>query len=107
MIKKLDKEGYLLDFTRTYHNMLMMTDVEKSRIFYWDGNVSAMSESRTCEIPHIFHYYLQDGLGSPLRVSGYKMDTDGKEDAGIPNPYSRQGEEQPFAYTGYWYDRGL
>lgn len=40
----------------------------------------------------ILHYYLQDELGSPLRVSGY--DT----------PYSRQGKEQPFSYTGYRHD---
>ena len=26
------------------------------------------------------------------------------EEAGIPSPYSRQGEEQPFGYTGYRYD---
>ncbi|MBD5494786.1 MAG: RHS repeat protein [Lachnospiraceae bacterium] len=139
------REDYLIDLTRPYHNMLMMTDAEKSQTFYWDGNVSAMSERRTrgtaeinapdgatdriasgaYEITPIFHYYLQDDLGSPLRVSGYDAGTEGKEggyltygydefgndlcdslyndmeDAGIPNPYSRQGEEQPFGYTGY------
>ncbi len=26
------------------------------------------------------------------------------EEAGNPNPYSRQGEERPFGYTGYRYD---
>ena len=26
------------------------------------------------------------------------------EQAGIPNPYSRQGQDQPFGYTGYRYD---
>ncbi len=69
------------------------------------------------------HYYLQDELGSPLRVSGYATDTKevdgyltygydefgndlGKEleKAGIPNPYVGQGEDQPFGYTGYRYD---
>ena len=65
----------------------------------------------------ILHYYLQDELGSPVRVSGYDSgyltygyDEFGNdlysdlEEAGIPNPYSRQGEEQPFGYTGYRYD---
>lgn len=52
-----------------------------------------------------------------MRVSGYNKDylTYGYdefgndlysdlEETGIPNPYSRQGEEQPFGYTGYRYD---
>jgi len=26
------------------------------------------------------------------------------EEEGIPNPYHRQGKEQPFGYTGYRYD---
>ncbi|MBD5455767.1 MAG: hypothetical protein HDR23_04730 [Lachnospiraceae bacterium] len=72
------------------------------------------------------HYYLQDELGSLLRVSGYgagKETADIRneyltygydefgndlykelEDAGIPCPYDRQGEEQPFGYTGYRFD---
>lgn len=122
------REDYIIDLTRPYHNMLIMIDAEKSRTFYWDGNVSAMSEITTYKITSIFHYYLQNELGSPLRVSGCNTDTEGKEDGylsygydefgndlyeslyndmedvGIPNPYSRQGEEQPFSYTGYPYD---
>lgn len=26
------------------------------------------------------------------------------EETGMPNPYDRQGTEQPFGYTGYRYD---
>ena len=67
-------------------------------------------------------------MGSPLRVSGVAEGTDtagscrtygydefgndlsdtiGKEleETGIPNPYTAQGEGQPFGYTGYRYDR--
>ena len=62
------------------------------------------------------HYYLQDELGSPLRVSTtegyltYGYDEFGNdlgeelEKAGIPSSYTRQGEGQPFGYTGYRYD---
>ena len=84
-------------------------DDEKS--FYWDGNAAAMAEKDE------LHYYLQYELGSPVRVSGYDSgyltygyDEFGNdlysdlEEAGIPSPYSRQGEEQPFGYTGYRYD---
>ena len=87
-----------------------------------------MAERKAGEGSHpVLHYYLQDELGSPVRVSGYHTnhkDETGTdityltygydefgndlysdlEEAGIPNPYSRQGEEQPFGYTGYRYD---
>ena len=93
-----------------------------------DSMAAAMEENGT------FHYYLQDEMGSPLRVSGYDSTdsmadgnhgaidtyltygydefgndlarTTGKEleEAGIPSPYTMQGEGQPFGYTGYRYD---
>lgn len=68
---------------------------------------------------NLFYYYLQDEMGSSLRVSEkegekdyltYGYDEFGNdlgrelEEAGIPNPYSRQGEGQPFGYTGYRHD---
>lgn len=108
------EEDYLLDLTKPYHNLI---GIEKDRIrrnFYYDNNVTAMEEN------NLFYYYLQDEMGSPLRVSEkegekayltYGYDEFGNdlgkelEQAGIPNPYSRQGEGQPFGYTGYRYDR--
>ena len=82
-----------------------------------DGNIPITGNIPTAGM----HYYLLDELGSPLRVNGYAegdksayltygYDEFGNdlyedlEEAGIPNPYSRQGEEQPFGYTGYRYD---
>jgi RHS repeat-associated protein len=82
-----------------------------------DGNMPITGNIPTAGM----HYYLLDELGSPLRVNGYAegdksayltygYDEFGNdlyedlEEAGIPNPYSRQGEEQPFGYTGYRYD---
>ena len=114
-----ETETYLLDFTRPYHNLLGIEKGNSRKTFYWDGNVIGMEEdARTTKG---MHYYLLDELGSPLRVSGYAegdkpayltygYDEFGNdlyedlEEAGIPNPYSRQGEEQPFGYTGYRYD---
>ena len=56
------------------------------------------------------HYYMQDELGSPLRVlyeSGrgevYGYDEFGRETS-FEGRCSRQGEKQPFGYTGYRYD---
>lgn len=111
-------EAYLLDLTRPYHNLLGMVRGEDEKSFYWDGNAAAMAEEKAGEGSHpVLHYYLQDELGSPVRVSGYDSgylaygyDEFGNdlysdlEEAGIPSPYSRQGEEQPFGYTGYRYD---
>ncbi|MDE6389663.1 MAG: hypothetical protein K2L82_17955 [Lachnospiraceae bacterium] len=124
------REDYLLDQTRPYHNLLTVTrnDGTPVQTFYWDSNTAAMEENGT------FHYYLQDEMGSPVRVSGYDSEdnmtdrnhdataayliygydefgndlsrTIGKEleGAGIPNPYTEQGEGQPVGYTGYRYD---
>ena len=124
------REDYLPDLTRPYHNLLSVTrnDGSPAQTFYWDSNAAAMEENGT------LHYYLQDEMGSPLRVSGYDSTdsmTDGNhgaidtyltygydefgndlarttgkelEEAGIPSPYTMQGEGQPFGYTGYRYD---
>ena len=114
------EEDYLLDLTKPYHNLLGLQKNGESQTFYYDNNVTAMEENGH------FHYYLQDELGSPLRVSNweppknraadshkyltYGYDEFGNdpgkelEQAGIPNPYSRQGQAQPFGYTGYRYD---
>ena len=114
------EEDYLLDLTKPYHNLLGVKKNGTSQTFYYDNNVTAMEENGH------FYYYLQDELGSPLRVSNWDNPEDGTADspnyltygydefgndpgkeleqAGIPNPYSSQGEEQPFGYTGYRYD---
>ncbi len=124
------REDYLPDLTRPCHNLLSVTrnDGSPAQTFYWDSNAAAMEENGT------LHYYLQDEMGSPLRVSGYDSTdsmadgnhdtaaayltygydefgndlarTTGKEleEAGIPSPYTMQGEGQPFGYTGYRYD---
>ncbi|MCH5258800.1 MAG: RHS repeat-associated core domain-containing protein [Lachnospiraceae bacterium] len=107
------REDYLIDMTRAYHNLLECREGDRCRTFYWDRNVAAMEEEG-------LHWYLQDELGSPVRVNGYPeeggyltygYDEFGEdlsrdfEEAGIPNPYEEQGEGQPFGYTGYRYDR--
>ncbi len=107
-----ETEEYLLDLTKPYHNLLELQKGKHRQTFYWDMNVSAMEdENRTLQ------YYLQDELGSPLRVLyrsgsgaayGYDefgadlYDPEKKTCAG--RQYSRQGEHQPFGFTGYRYD---
>lgn len=111
---KGERDTYLLDLTKAYHNLLSINGKDKNQTFYWDNNVTAMEEGG--DGLQEIHYYLQDELGSPLRVSTtdgyltYGYDEFGNdlgrelERAGIPNPYTKQGDEQPFGYTGYRYD---
>ena len=105
-------EEYLLDLTRAYHNLLGIEKTDGTQTFFWDFNVAVMEDERKK-----LHYYLQDDLGSPLRVlygtgSGevYGYDEFGRdlyemeEEDSSKRRYSRQGEKQPFGYTGYRYD---
>ncbi len=107
-----ETEEYLLDLTKPYHNLLELHKGKHRQTFYWDMNVSAMEdENRTLQ------YYLQDELGSPLRVlyrsgsgAAYGYDEfgadlyDPEKKPGAGRQYSRQGEHQPFGFTGYRYD---
>ena len=105
-------EEYLLDLTRAYHNLLGIEKTDGTQTFFWDFHVAVMEDERKK-----LHYYLQDDLGSPLRVlygtgSGevYGYDEFGRdlyeveEGESSKRRYSRQGEKQPFGYTGYRYD---
>ncbi len=107
-----ETEEYLLDLTKPYHNLLERQKGKHRQTFYWDMNVSAMEdENRTLQ------YYLQDELGSPLRVlyrsgsgAAYGYDEfgtdlyDPEKKPGAGRQYSRQGEHQPFGFIGYRYD---
>ena len=91
---------YTLDLTRQYYNLLERTEESESQRYFWDGNVAAYEENGER------NYYLQDELGSPLRIE----DSFGtiKENYGYgvfgEDLYQNQGEIQPFGYTGYQRD---
>ena len=53
---------YTLDLTRQYYNLLERTEENRSQRYFWDGNVAAYEENGER------NYYLQDELGSPLRI---------------------------------------
>lgn len=106
------EESYLLDLTRQYHNLLWREKESEKQNFYWDYGIVAMDETGGGQ-----RYYLPDELGSPLRVLyrngkgdvyGYNefgMDVHETEGWGRTDRcYGRQGESQPFGYTGYRYD---
>ena len=91
---------YTLDLTRQYYNLLERTEESQSQRYFWDGNVAAYEENGER------NYYLQDELGSPLRLE----DSFGtiKESYGYgafgEDLYQNQGKIQPFGYTGYQRD---
>ena len=91
---------YTLDLTRQYYNFLERTEESQSQRYFWDGNVAAYEENGER------NYYLQDELGSPLRLE----DSVGtiKENYGYgafgEDLYQNQGKIQPFGYTGYQRD---
>ena len=91
---------YTLDLTRQYYNLLERTEESQSQRYFWDGNVAAYEENGER------NYYLQDELGSPLRLE----DSVGtiKESYGYgafgEDLYQNQGKMQPFGYTGYQRD---
>ena len=91
---------YTLDLTRQYYNFLERTEESQSQRYFWDGNVAAYEENGER------NYYLQDELGSPLRIE----DSAGtiKESYGYgafgEDLYQNQGKMQPFGYTGYQRD---
>lgn len=106
-----EKERYLLDLTKGYNNLLGTENGRQKQKFYWDSGVAAMDEEGRKS-----RYYLVDELGSPLRVlsdtgfgDSYRYDEFGRdiyivEQEESRKRYSKQGESQPFGYTGYRYD---
>lgn len=106
------KEKYLLDITKPYHNLLGISNGDKRQNFYWGLGIEATEKNGISP-----QYYLQDELGSPLRVlydngegnvygydefGGELQGENGENDA--IGRYCRQGAKQPFGYTGYCYD---
>ena len=111
------KQTYLIDMLRPYHNLLNLTDRSGNRTqdFIYDGNVAG-SIGGACDP---VHFYMQDELGSPIRVSTGADSIDNevrltKEERYLTYGYDEYGNGmyedtdetfiQPFGYTGYRYD---
>ena len=100
-IGNLTQIHYTIDLTREYHNLLEKTEGEKRQTYFWDGNVSSYEENGRQS------YYLQDELGSPIRIedeTGAVRESYGYGAFG-EDLYGNQGEMQPFGYTGYQRDK--
>ena len=111
-IRPETKIEYTIDLTRQYHNLLEKEEGGNTQSYLWDGNVAGMREETgkgSC-------YYLQDELGSPIRLmdwngeltESYGYDEFGQELYGNREETagrSLTGSIQPFGYTGYQYDK--
>lgn len=53
----------MLDLTKPYHNLLAVEEEEKQQNFYWDFGVAVIEENGG-----LSRSYLQDEMGSPLRI---------------------------------------
>jgi YD repeat-containing protein len=104
-----DRIDYVLDMTREYYNLLEMQEVgreqKKTQTFLWDNNVASVCT----EVSGIqeSNYYLQDELGSPIRLlnsSGVVNGVYGYDDFGQELYPNVEGNLQPFGYTGYQRD---
>ena len=108
------KIRYTIDLTRGYYNLLEKEEAGSRQTYLWDGNVAGMREekngqngwSNLSKHPDTA-YYLQDELGSPIRLldeEGNTRETYGYDEFG-QDLYRNQGQIQPFGYTGYQSDR--
>ena len=111
ILQELDivsEEEYLLDITRPYHNLLQKNEkfrnIEHSQSFIWDYNTVFMEDKDKT------YTYLQDELGSPMRLlelgetEETKQMVYGYDEFGV-DTYKMQGRIQPFGYTGYRHDK--
>ena len=117
---------YTIDLTRQYHNLLQKEEAGVTQTYLWDGNVAAMKEQTTAQgpmtapadlpCPPVTRYYLQDELGSPVRLTdeeGKLTETYGYDEFGQDLYRNREGTAgrnvagsiQPFGYTGYQIDQ--
>ena len=109
-----EREDYLLDLTKPYQNLLELQKGKQTQTFFWDFNAAVMEDEK-----RNLQYYLQDDLGSPLRVlyrNGYGeaygynefgtelYESEPRKEEKTRKKYGKQGENQPFGYTGYRYD---
>ena len=99
-IGNISQIRYTIDLTKQYHNLLMREEEQRIQTYFWDGNATSYEENGRQS------YYLQDELGSPLRIEDELGAT--KESYGYgafgEDLYGNQGEMQPFGYTGYQMD---
>jgi len=117
-----------IDLTKKYHNLLQRTEDSNTTSFTWDSNVlratgNSNNTSNNAKISdsNSYNQYLQDELGSPIRLFSpngdmeeiYSYDGFGQEMQYVQRKKGQQADQfanqqasiiQPFTYTGYQRD---
>jgi len=88
---------YVLDMTRPYDNLLMTQGTQEQSFIWGNSLLSATGEDNAQN----FHY-LQDHLGSPIRLLGDDNQPMSYDEFGVPEVTA--GIFQPFGFTGYQTD---
>lgn len=94
------KTKYILDFTKSYHNLLQKEEAGNTQTYIWDREAVFLEENGES------YSYLNDMQGSAMRLLNhggedmisYRYDEFGADLTG------NQGQLQPFGYTGYQKD---
>ncbi|MCL2866122.1 MAG: RHS repeat-associated core domain-containing protein, partial [Lachnospiraceae bacterium] len=94
----------VLDMTKQHHNLLQRKEEGQITTFAWDTNVLSARRS-----DKQVYTYLQDDLGSPIRLFGEQedmRDVFGYDEFGnrFTNVEEKVSFNQPFTYTGYQAD---
>jgi len=106
---------YVLDITRPYNDLLMTRGINNSTFVWGKGLISGCTndiiiggEQDSSNAPDTFHY-LQDHLGSPIRLIGSDVFSTplAYDEFGVSksiNTNTAHGFNNPFGYTGYQAD---
>lgn len=109
----MKKIQYILDLTRSCHNLLEREEENRTQTWLWDGNAAGMVEEdgnagsgTEAGTQSDYRFYLQDELGSPIRFADAEGNLTETYGYGVfgEDLYRNQGEVQPFGYTGYQMD---
>ncbi len=97
---KIYKKQFVLDLTLGYNNLLQETNGKETRKYLWDSGPLVMKDGTTEK------YYLNDDLGSPIRLlyrnGNLSEDYDYDEFGNLQ--HGDWGGAQPFGFTGYQKD---
>ena len=99
-----------VDLTKQYHNLLQRTENNTTTAYTWDSNVLHAVEAgnNVSEQNNNNYQYLQDELGSPIRVIGEESQQEvygyGEFGQEMVESENARGFIQPFTYTGYQKD---
>jgi RHS repeat-associated protein len=96
--EQVQETRYVLDMTRPYDNLLMSLGAQNQSFVWGNELISASGDEN--------YYYLQDHLGSPIRLLGDDgADTPlAYDEFGVPLAGAAQGGRglhDPFGFTGY------